>query len=273
MGFTLIELLVVIAIIAILAAILFPVFAQARDKARSASCLSNLKQMGTAWMMYSQDYDERFPQSQPLNVWGDCATMKDRGSFGGWVGNLLVPYTKNTDIFKCPSNPKGNTVNTGNNCANGNNDEAFAKSKWNIPYVYMSYSYNYVALDGKGLAQISKPADSIAIWDSVSAWTDCPYAQAGSCGIWNQRDIPVFLKKVNLPLHPRMDKSWTTNATLVNQEAPHQNLINYMYADGHAKASSWQRLTWGNLDPAIPDSDPDYNVSLITLPKNNWPGM
>src|SRR5437016_13930229 len=60
-GFTLIELLVVIAIIAILAAILFPVFAQARDKARQAACLSNLKQVGTALMMYGQDYDERMP--------------------------------------------------------------------------------------------------------------------------------------------------------------------------------------------------------------------
>src|ERR687884_230020 len=95
-GFTLIELLVVIAIIAILAAILFPVFAQARDKARSASCLSNLKQMGTAWMMYTQDYDEMFPSSCPGDqvgdTWGRCVDMKDRGCFGGWMGNLLMPY-------------------------------------------------------------------------------------------------------------------------------------------------------------------------------------
>src|SRR5438270_3680752 len=151
-AFTLIELLVVIAIIAILAAILFPVFAQVREKARGAACLSNLKQIGSAWMMYTQDYDGMFPTSDPgdvANMWlpnaqsqsGRCADMKDRGGYGGWVGNLLLPYSKNTAIFQCPSNPHIPwPVNTGSGCAGPKGtDEAFAKEKWGIPYIWASY--------------------------------------------------------------------------------------------------------------------------------------
>src|SRR6266498_5610709 len=96
-GFTLIELLVVIAIIAILAAILFPVFAQAREAARKASCLSNLRQLGLGMNMYTQDYDERFPNW----AWGN--TYGGRGSaFGHWH-SAIFPYVKNTGIYQCPS--------------------------------------------------------------------------------------------------------------------------------------------------------------------------
>jgi len=92
-GFTLIELLVVIAIIAILAAILFPVFARAREKARQTSCLSNLKQIGLGIMMYTQDYDEVLPP-------GSCQPTP------GWYMHwqiVIEPYLKNDQIFFCPS--------------------------------------------------------------------------------------------------------------------------------------------------------------------------
>ena len=98
-AFTLIELLVVIAIIAILAAILFPVFAQAREKARQTSCLSNLKQYALANLMYVQDYDETFPYSAYLN--GTCvATFY-------WE---VAPYVKNDQITRCPSEDKAMDV-------------------------------------------------------------------------------------------------------------------------------------------------------------------
>jgi prepilin-type N-terminal cleavage/methylation domain-containing protein/prepilin-type processing-associated H-X9-DG protein len=98
-GFTLIELLVVIAIIAILAAILFPVFARAREKARQTSCLSNLKQIGLAEKMYEQDYDE-VTGTYIQNASSDVATDYS------WI-DILEPYIKNTQIFECPSSSVG----------------------------------------------------------------------------------------------------------------------------------------------------------------------
>ncbi|MCW3096653.1 MAG: prepilin-type N-terminal cleavage/methylation domain [Chthonomonadaceae bacterium] len=117
-GFTLIELLVVIAIIAILAAILFPVFAKARESARRTVCISNVKQIGLAWMMYVQDNDETFPPSNSPNSsqWGPSTTftgkypckpcrphLKGNDSVTYDATIYALPYIKSIDIFKCPS--------------------------------------------------------------------------------------------------------------------------------------------------------------------------
>src|SRR3954468_19598773 len=96
-AFTLIELLVVIAIIAILAAILFPVFAQAREKARQTSCLSNLRQISTAMMMYAEDHDGLF-----VPVIGRPSRQEKKIYLMSWM-HLLEPYTRSRGIFVCPS--------------------------------------------------------------------------------------------------------------------------------------------------------------------------
>ena len=97
-GFTLIELLVVIAIIAILAAILFPVFAQAREKARQTACLSNQKQMGLAFLLYIQDYDDTYPVNN--RSYGTQQSVLQ----ASWMRHIQT-YAKNLDIYKCPSVP------------------------------------------------------------------------------------------------------------------------------------------------------------------------
>jgi prepilin-type N-terminal cleavage/methylation domain-containing protein/prepilin-type processing-associated H-X9-DG protein len=99
-GFTLIELLVVIAIIAILAAILFPVFAKAREKARQSSCLSNVKQIMLAHLQYAQDYDEMFCKTGRWNTVREVPVVSGANM---WWDQAITPYIKNSQIFKCPS--------------------------------------------------------------------------------------------------------------------------------------------------------------------------
>jgi prepilin-type N-terminal cleavage/methylation domain-containing protein/prepilin-type processing-associated H-X9-DG protein len=135
-AFTLIELLVVIAIIAILAAILFPVFAQAREKARQATCQSNLKQIATAFMMYNQDYDERMP---PWNA--NACLDYDPSSFAfRYLYNFLVdPYIKN-----------GATPNATGNGGSLNGVWACPSTKSQLSTAANTYAYNYYGLGGTG---------------------------------------------------------------------------------------------------------------------------
>jgi prepilin-type N-terminal cleavage/methylation domain-containing protein/prepilin-type processing-associated H-X9-DG protein len=239
-GFTLIELLVVIAIIAILAAILFPVFAQAREKARMASCQSNLKQMGTAFQMYTQDYDETYPGASPGN-WDDCSVMPAKGGWGGWVGNLLIPYTKNTEIYQCPS--RRNLITVNNNCAT-------------VPYTRVSYSFNYRTLWGAQLAALNESAELLTMWDSGTGWADCGYMS--TCGTWANRDVCWYVLKTGKPLQPGM------NCGANHQNASwHNDGNNYLYADGHVKWARWDQLRWNNL-ANLPRNHVDYGRNLMS---------
>ncbi len=145
-GFTLIELLVVIAIISILAAILFPVFARARENARKTSCLSNLKQLGLGFMQYLQDYDSKFPGAGQYQEWtngghwvkGNAASSLTT-SAGAYVAGqttnveegAIYPYVKSNQIFICPSNTDGSLkrLTYTMNCAiNGASDAALTEA-------------------------------------------------------------------------------------------------------------------------------------------------
>lgn len=185
-AFTLIELLVVIAIIAILAAILFPVFAQAREKARSISCLSNAKQMATATYMYVQDYDEtlwsyRFVDSSgseqanpfwnsPYVATGPCAgSSSDNRVFWDVV---LNPYIKNYDIFKCPSNP-GNINGNGVwvNVDNGSSPTSQSGCSYGGQNSYAANKYLFQPKSSGGLgitlAAAVAPAETLVIMDAT----------------------------------------------------------------------------------------------------------
>ena len=226
-GFTLIELLVVIAIIAILAAILFPVFAQAREKARSTSCLSNGKQIGLGLFMYVQDYDETYPQEHPGTgnpVVDDSAGQLEAIDYGSPFDKIL-PYVASKDssktaLFVCPSDPdphgKAITDSSGNCTSNGAPP----------PGPLSSYMINAYYLFGATLAQITTPSQSIYVAERRS--------QAQPATDFCDVHYHPWMGEIELPTSP------TDTVNPISLSAyRHSGGSNYIYSDGHAK---WQKF-------------------------------
>jgi len=229
-AFTLIELLVVIAIISILAAILFPVFARARENARRTSCMSNLKQIGLGIMQYIQDYDEKFPRNAVVH--GASVPFASNPAYSGathlWWHEIF-PYVKSTQIFVCPS----------------------SDSTWVGDYYpkrgsssYAPYGYNTSFSAGPSLAAVPQVAITPMIADSTYYLMDPDHDCATGHGV-----------SIN---------AWCTSGTGDNNDAPldrHLDTFNLVFADGHAKSeklNNWvtessvhSGATWTKWDPTL----------------------
>jgi prepilin-type N-terminal cleavage/methylation domain-containing protein len=243
-AFTLIELLVVIAIIAILAAILFPVFAQARDNARQAACLSNCKQIGLAIGMYVQDYDETFHFQRSWNETADIGPGAWGPSFVTYIRwpAAHAPYLKNTDVYKCPSDmgsagTRGLATTTAAAAACGG-----GCTPW-----FQSYGPNLMIMSGGTttapvtLAALNKPADKIAIAESVipygfESWS-AEYHRGANYNSndngWNWGTYRTNVGRAKTLNIPDAQMATVTRHALGNIA---------VYADGHVKWNRWQNL-------------------------------
>jgi len=257
-AFTLIELLVVIAIIAILAAILFPVFAQARESARMTSCLSNMKQIGLGLMMYSQDYDEAYPNI--YQGWGPVSGAYQEG----WMWkNAIFPYTKNKGILKCPSNPLSDPDSKGTMPPGDSNNwhgNAMGYAMETDKLMPQSYAMNagattWCAVDDHGtdwapkkplkMASINKPANLIAIGETT----------------WRQGDFgPDW---------------WNNNTDQCNGHAlyAHRGLngpSNFVYYDGHAKNKKYVQTMWPLVNSEIVNNPPTNPTDKHVVTDWGW---
>lgn len=217
-AFTLIELLVVIAIIAILAAILFPVFARAREAARKAACSSNLKQLGTAVMMYTQDYDETLPFH--YHGGGGVALRYPRdGEQYINTDDYSVPadqffaYVKNREVFGCPSSSRGRTA-----------------PNWKYEHDYAWNTSVFPPLPTstpRSLSTLERPADLVYAADAYWEWL-----QPNTWGEWCN------------------NASYSVNGVTAGRfYSRHSGQANILWGDGHVKSVRITQLKFSNLDP------------------------
>jgi prepilin-type N-terminal cleavage/methylation domain-containing protein/prepilin-type processing-associated H-X9-DG protein len=232
-GFTLIELLVVIAIIAILAAILFPVFAQAREKARQISCLSNLKQIGLADMQYSQDYDEAL-----VPDWiGPSASWLGYAGDQRWM-DILQPYVKSVSMFNCPDDAQSGPAKY--QYSNGNEGWLPGTSFYNAGSYGINNTYwdgsegvhapSYGATPGASpvaLASLAHPATTIHFTEFMSYSPESNGGQAGAPEVaWkNTAQANTYLA----------DMGKYSPLLMGSMQFRHQGGVNVEFCDGHAK--------------------------------------
>ncbi len=272
-GFTLIELLVVIAIIAILAAILFPVFAQAREKARAVSCLSNTKQLSLGMQMYVQDYDETFPYWNWGNSWAFGSTSPNH--FESLWFNAIYPYVKNAQIFACPSSNTHDTLNQ-NLIWGWTQTTPVTLDGINpaLANVAINYAVNQTITEGDfnnfspvTLATLDRPAQTMILGDADEGLSnyfdvsmrpdrnnpndpnhhaiisrmaypnttgaDCYGAGWMNCGAAQNNNQLYFLSQ------------WACHAAQFDAQARHSNGDNIGFTDGHSK---WTRDTNITID-------------------------
>lgn len=246
-GFTLIELLVVIAIIAILAAILFPVFAQARESARMTSCASNVKQLSTAWMMYAQDWDETVVQLVKGGCTGDGFVNNEI-----WTGTLQ-PYVKNFQVLLCPSSRSQqwgtHFVGNGNIQYRDYRVQPLGMNHSLTPYFnYYYYTHNYTCRF-LTLAGIDEPVRTPLIGDGVPG----PNIRTGGYGgYWLD---PCNGVNTGFGISDRHRGSGTDqlNGNLPNSAADYNwvtGMNNLSYCDGHVKATKTRSLVnWYVVGP------------------------
>ncbi len=238
-GFTLIELLVVIAIIAILAAILFPVFAKARENARRTSCSSNLKQIGLAFMQYSQDYDETMPIPwvSPINQFPGTYRWMDQ----------IFPYVKSTQLFTCPSDratSRNYVLRNTSPVSTASTGGPFGSYGANVAYWDQDARAGNFPL-GRVVNDIQAPASTVLAADTFSErFPDGAFRNNWEMA-WRTNQPSSGNKETENPEQPHVRTDVSPKRLSNNNGAPierHIDTLNVLYCDGHVKAQRLDQL-------------------------------